>query len=175
MLQNTRGIPGFAHRNRAFEGFPGGADPEKRGQLSRLHREPSVTLFAAREILPRRDTPTVGRIRTFLGLLLLLLLLLLPCSALRGDAAVTNATCASALVIARRALPGPRRASTPPTFPVTGILRSFPVTPRDSFRRAGRRLRRTSSGSPSRPRSRTPTGSTRSARRPRPTTTRSSA
>ncbi len=62
-----------------------------------------MTLFAAREILPRRDTPTVGRIRTFLGLLLLLLLL--PCSALRGDAAVTNATCASALVIDPRALP----------------------------------------------------------------------
>jgi hypothetical protein len=81
-----------------------------------------VTLFAAREILPRHDTPTVGRIRTLIGLLLVLF----PCSALRGDAAVTNATCASALVIDPNALPwsspgidttGMPGDANPPVFP----------------------------------------------------------
>jgi hypothetical protein len=60
-----------------------------------------VTLFAPREILPRRDTPTVGRLRT-LGFLLLLLL---PASGLRGEGAATNATCAGALVVDPASLP----------------------------------------------------------------------
>jgi hypothetical protein len=60
-----------------------------------------VTLFAAREILPRRDTPTVGRLRT-LGFLLLLLL---PAWRLRGEPAATNATCAGAVVVDPASLP----------------------------------------------------------------------
>jgi len=74
-----------------------------------------------REIFRRPDTPFVGRIRTFLGLLLLF-----PCSALRGDAAVASTTCASAIVIDPTALPwsspgidttGIPGDGNPPVFP----------------------------------------------------------
>lgn len=60
-----------------------------------------MTLFAAREILPRRDTPSVGRLLS-LGFLLLFLL---PASMLRGEAAATNVTCAGALVVDPASLP----------------------------------------------------------------------
>ncbi len=60
-----------------------------------------MTLFAGREILPGRNTPSVGRLLS-LGFLLLLLL---PASMLRGEVAATNVTCAGALVVDLASLP----------------------------------------------------------------------
>ncbi len=62
-----------------------------------------MTLFAAREILPLRDTPNVHRFWT-LGFLLLLVL---PASTLRGEGAgvPANATCGGALVVDPASLP----------------------------------------------------------------------
>ncbi len=85
----------------AFEGFPGGSDSEKRGQLSRLHREPPVTLFRReRDSAPPRHfhrdpTPVAG----------FLLLLLVSSSGLRAEGGAANATCGSALVVDPAALP----------------------------------------------------------------------
>ena len=88
-----------------------------------------------REIFRRPDTPFVGRIRTFLGLLLLF-----PCFALRGDADVANTTCASALVIDPRGLPWSSPGIDTTDIPGDGNPPVFPCYTKGQFMAGGQAL-----------------------------------